>query len=561
MDKNRAAAETEIKKCNSTESKNWSWEKETEVGKCSAPAPKGKTPRLRFKSGRHVVEFVPTSLSVVPVPLWGRTVTTTATSTGIATTATTATPPSILESITSPSPSPSPSPPTSPSSSPVSPPLSDSQSSLLPILSEVLLASSGSDLDDMVVDPLLQEDEVMCTSQHPQWQIDLVTKFLLPLSDEDRKCPRLFCFLQEAFWYYLRNVVPSLDPHLIPRTHSQYNQFNRSTSFLEFAQMMLVPSLLSSVQFPMLFAFQLNPKSYFNAFIRYQAEIPVCGTVILSEDAQQVLLVTGPDNGMWTWPKGKINHPGEDLGHRAHLEVLEELGIYLDPLLFQPKFSERIQLYVNRHTEVGRVWHALTLFIIKLPKQFEALLGRSKLYTTSTGCNAASKRGLDASPRVAADLSQTSGESTRMKGQASQSISNSSNPHHQPPAPEASQLRRSSGNASECWENKMGSAPTSAAAPYPFRIKSTEEISQIGWHNWSQVVASGRLWSTSYSPGFYSNTMYSRSIKLALPHVHPKVMGLQSSYAATFGSSSSSTSPGVARLAPGGGHSSYYSRA
>lgn len=89
-----------------------------------------------------------------------------------------------------------------------------------------------------------------------------------------------------------------------------------------------------------------------SAFIKYKAQVPTCGAILLNEGLNKCLMVQGWNSGTWTFPKGKIAK-GEVPEDCAIREVAEEIGYDITGKLDK---NEYIQ------TETGP--HAVRLYIV-----------------------------------------------------------------------------------------------------------------------------------------------------------------------------------------------------
>lgn len=87
-------------------------------------------------------------------------------------------------------------------------------------------------------------------------------------------------------------------------------------------------------------------------FLKYKAQVPTCGAILLNEGLTKCLMVQGWNSGTWTFPKGKIAK-GEVPEDCAIREVAEEIGYDITGNLDK---NEYIQ------TESGP--HAVRLYIV-----------------------------------------------------------------------------------------------------------------------------------------------------------------------------------------------------
>lgn len=71
--------------------------------------------------------------------------------------------------------------------------------------------------------------------------------------------------------------------------------------------------------------YNINIDELSNAFLKYKAQVPTCGAILLNPELTKCLMVQGWNSGTWTFPKGKIAK-GEAPEQCAAREVAEEIG-------------------------------------------------------------------------------------------------------------------------------------------------------------------------------------------------------------------------------------------
>lgn len=98
--------------------------------------------------------------------------------------------------------------------------------------------------------------------------------------------------------------------------------------------------------------YDINIEELTNTFLKYKAQVPTCGAILLNPSLTKCLMVQGWNSGTWTFPKGKISK-GETPEQCAAREVTEEIGYDISSRL---NASDYIQ------TESGP--KALRLYII-----------------------------------------------------------------------------------------------------------------------------------------------------------------------------------------------------
>jgi mRNA-decapping enzyme subunit 2 len=89
-----------------------------------------------------------------------------------------------------------------------------------------------------------------------------------------------------------------------------------------------------------------------SAFLKYKAQVPTCGAILLNESLTKCLMVQGWNSGTWTFPKGKIAK-GELPEDCAVREVSEEIGYDI---------SSRLDRNDYIQTDTGP--HAMRLYIV-----------------------------------------------------------------------------------------------------------------------------------------------------------------------------------------------------
>lgn len=97
---------------------------------------------------------------------------------------------------------------------------------------------------------------------------------------------------------------------------------------------------------------QIDIDDLISAFLKYKAQVPTCGAILLNEGLTKCLMVQGWNSGTWTFPKGKIAK-GEQPEDCAVREVSEEIGHDISRKLDK---NEYIQ------TDTGP--HAVRLYIV-----------------------------------------------------------------------------------------------------------------------------------------------------------------------------------------------------
>jgi mRNA-decapping enzyme subunit 2 len=162
---------------------------------------------------------------------------------------------------------------------------------------------------------------------------DLSTRFVVDCPEADLSSNERLCFvLESAHWYYedfLRETNPSLP----------------GFKFDEFCRRFFAHC-------PTLRARQHMVAEIVGDFVAYKTAIPVCGTIILNEAVDKVLLVSSySKRTSWGFPRGKIAKD-EDQRTCAIRETIEEVGFDVSPYL-------RDDLYID-HYVMG---HMVRLYI------------------------------------------------------------------------------------------------------------------------------------------------------------------------------------------------------
>lgn len=149
---------------------------------------------------------------------------------------------------------------------------------------------------------------------------DLTVKFILNCPEEEHESfDRLFFQIEEAFWFYL-DFYRDNDPSLPKLTLHEFSEHI-------FAQC------------PYLKPFQPQVQQHIESFIQYKSSVPVCGSIILSENLDKVLLVKGWNSKSWNFPRGKINKD-EDEVTCAIRETQEEVGFDCSKLIYPEHYLE-----------------------------------------------------------------------------------------------------------------------------------------------------------------------------------------------------------------------------
>ena len=191
---------------------------------------------------------------------------------------------------------------------------------------------------------------------------DLMSRFIINVPEQEIATTERICFqIEQAHWYYedfLRELEPSLPGFTLKRFAAE--MFQRCPLLRNF----LVDSDVEEI---------------YNRFVAYKMNVPVCGSIILNDRMDKILLVRGwSARSTWTFPKGKINQDEADI-HCAIRETMEEIGFDISQLVKEedyielvlrgeqrnrlyiiPGISETTEFQTRTRKEIGDIkWHRI----------------------------------------------------------------------------------------------------------------------------------------------------------------------------------------------------------
>ena len=163
---------------------------------------------------------------------------------------------------------------------------------------------------------------------------DISARFILNLPEEDLSSyERLGFQVEQAYWFYLDFYRDS------------------DTSLPKYKLMTFARELFKHC--PSLHSHQHECDIVIEKFTTYKKQIPVCGSIILNQTMDRVLLVCGFTSRTWSFPRGKIGKD-EDFLACAIREVYEETGFdvtdFIDPKDFLVVHDEGVpmRLFIAR---------------------------------------------------------------------------------------------------------------------------------------------------------------------------------------------------------------------
>eukprot|EP00871_Galdieria_phlegrea_P004258 jgi/Galph1/4833/GphlegSOOS_G3416.1 len=187
--------------------------------------------------------------------------------------------------------------------------------------------------------------------------IDLCSRFLLTLSQEDfDNFERLF-FAEEAHWFY-------------EDFFREKNMNLPKLSLKEFAVKLFE-------QFPLLENYAQKVEDLLKSFQKYKNSVPTAGVAILNESLDKVLLVRSFKGKTWSFPKGKVEK-NESFESCAVREAFEEIGFDVSSkvsgedvltsdwgghksfIFIVPDISEATSFETNTRREISEIrWHPI----------------------------------------------------------------------------------------------------------------------------------------------------------------------------------------------------------
>ncbi len=164
---------------------------------------------------------------------------------------------------------------------------------------------------------------------------DLFARFIMNLPKEEIISPsRLGFQLEQAWWFY--DDFFRLENSKLPKLNLK-----------KFSQVLLgrYPEWTA--------AYQIDVDEAVKEFLKYKAQVPTCGAILLNPSLTMVLMVKGWSSATWTFPKGKIAK--DELPEQCAIrEVLEEIGFDI---------SSRLDPNDYLQTEIGP--QAVRLYLVK----------------------------------------------------------------------------------------------------------------------------------------------------------------------------------------------------
>lgn len=153
---------------------------------------------------------------------------------------------------------------------------------------------------------------------------DLMSRFIINVPEQELRNTDRICFqIEQAHWYY-EDFFHDSNPTVLP--HFTLKKFAAEM----FTRCPLLKEYLSDSSI----------EAIYQQFVTYKMNIPVCGSIILNQDLDKVLLVKGYNSkSSWSFPKGKINQNESEM-HCAIRETLEEIGFDIANLVKEDRYVE-----------------------------------------------------------------------------------------------------------------------------------------------------------------------------------------------------------------------------